>query len=151
MTARRLSADLRFIHLARRWNITPKVPPDNIFDYESSPFILYRTRNNDLSFSETSLSLWTQRTHLIFQSTARLANVPAPFSVIDVSRSGLEWLLIPLLRLPFYKTKVTPHTKRLSTWLKLLQRERVTGQFSTETTSQFYAILKRVYSRHSLL
>ena len=80
VTARRLSADILFILLARHGKNTPKGLADIVFDYGCSLFIIYRTQGNDAVILQTFLWSETQRTHLIFQSTARLANVPTHIS-----------------------------------------------------------------------
>ena len=77
VTARRLSADIRFTLLARHGKNTPKGLAVIVFDDGCSLFIIYRTQGNDVVIFGESLLPETQRTHLIFQSTARLANVPA--------------------------------------------------------------------------
>ena len=71
VTARRLSTDLRFIRRARQGNSTPKVPADIVFDDESSPLILYRTRNNDMViFGDVSMVVnATHASHISIDGT----------------------------------------------------------------------------------
>ena len=79
-TARRFSSDLQFIRRARQGNRTPRVPTELSSTTKAQHSYSTGHPTTISSFLETSPWSQMQRTHLIFQSTARLANVPTHIS-----------------------------------------------------------------------